>query len=205
MSDIGETSAELAQLWPALAAALARDTAAADGPAASPAWTAVAVVNPDVLQALLTLDADVPAAVRHACEDISERWAYRDLPGCLRQIPRLAGRMHDLGHITAEKYLTWQADGWLRLVKRALGLRRPDMPIGRDCPYAADTPDAHGRAAGLILAGAEGFLDPAADVPVAWVTSGLIYCASDACGASWLKAEWSMLDRLLQATARDAA
>lgn len=199
MTDIDGTVAELAQLWPALAAALARDTAVPDGPAASPAWTAVAVVNPDVLAAIILLDTDVPATVRAACHDISEPWRHRDLPGCLRQIPRLAGRMRDLGHINAEQALTWDALSWLRLVKRALGLRKPDMPVGYACPWADTRPEAHTAGCGLFVVGREGFLRSGAEGAwVQWVDSGLIYCVSDTCGASWGPAQWPLLGRLLR-------
>ena len=207
MTDIKGTVDELAGLWPALAAALPRDVAATDGTATpnAPGWTAAAVVNPDVLAAILALDRDIPAAVRDACADISEHWVYRPLDGCLRQVPRLAGRMHTLGHIGAESTLTWQATGWLRMVKRALGLRRPDMPLGKRCPDARTYPERHPVTAMLFLAGAEGYLNPDGDVPVKWVTSGLIYCASPECGAAWEKAAWEVLGHALLEQSATAA
>lgn len=204
MTDIADAVAELAGLWPALAAALARDSATPDGPPTQTP-TAAAVVNPDVLHAIITLDHDIPETVRWACQDISEHWVYRDLSGCLLQLPRMAGRMRDLGHVAAERELTWNADGWLRMVKRALGLRRPDMPIGKACPDAKTYPERHPVTAMLFLAGAEGFLHPDADVPVEWVTSGLIYCASPECGAAWEKAAWEHLGTVLLERADEAA
>lgn len=205
MTDIKETVKELAALWPALAAALARDTAAPDG-GSSHVWAAVQVVNPDVLAATLALHAEVPAAVRHACEDISEPWRHRDLDGCLHQVPRLVGRMHDLGHVSAERQLCWDASSWLHMVKRALGLRKPDVPLpGRpNCPDTETYPERHPYTATLFLAGAEGYLCPGADVPVRWVTTGLIYCASEACGAAWDHEHWTMLGRLLRQAAEAA-
>jgi hypothetical protein len=200
VTDIADAVAELAGLWPALAAALARDTATPDGPPAQ-ATSSATVVNPDVLHALLTLDHDIPETVRWACNDISEHWVYRDLSGCLHQLPRMAGRMHDLGHVTDERDLAWQADGWLRMVKRALGLRRPDVPLPDRpaCPYADTRPEAHAASCLLYAAGAEGFLRPDGDgLRVEWVTSGLIYCAGPECGASWGPAQWPLLGRLLR-------
>ena len=170
-----------------------------------PTPRAATVVNPDVLHALLTLDHDVPETVRWACNDISEHWVHRDLSGCLHQLPRMAGRMHDLGHVAAVKDLTWQADGWLRMVKRALGLRRPTCPSATDCPYAETRPDTHAAPRPLIRQAPKGSSARLVTACGEWVTSGLIYCASADCGASWMKTEWSMLDRLLQASARDAA
>jgi hypothetical protein len=197
MTGIADTVSELAELCPALAAALARDTGG-DGGAAGHTWAAAAIVNADVLSAMITLDHDIPAATRCACQTTSEPWRHRDLQGCLRQLPRLAGRMHDLGLAADEKTLTWQADSWLRMVKRALGLRKPDIPIGYACPWAETRPECHADAVMLFAAGAEGFLRPAADgLRVDWVTSGLIYCAADACGASWGPAQWPLLGRML--------
>ena len=208
MTDIADTVAELATLWPALAAALARDSA--DGPPAAPTWLPASLVNADVEAAIHTLDHDVPAAIRTACADISETWRWRDLDGCLRQVPRLAGRMRDLGHVGAERTLGWQAARWLRMVKRALGLQRPDTPLpgGPACPDADIYPERHRGADRLFLAGAEGFLRPGRLVPVEWVTSGLIYCESADCGASWSQLHWDHLGRLLaraRAESRDAA
>jgi len=204
MTGIADTVSELAELCPALAAALARDTGG-DGGAAGHTWAAAAIVNADVLAAMITLDHDIPAATRCACEAAREPWQHRDVQGCLRQLPRLAGRMHDLGLAADEKTLTGQADGWLRLVKRALGLRKPDVPVGYACPWAETRPECHADAVMLFAAGAEGFLRPAADgLRVEWVTSGLIYCAADACGASWGPAQWPLLGRMLQTAARVA-
>src|SRR5579864_5798913 len=99
---VAEACGQLAGLWPALAAALARD--AGTGPDSSPAgWQlSVTVVNADVLAAILALDDEVPAAVRRACHVTGEPWRHRDIGGCLRQLPRLAGRMHDLGLVSEE-------------------------------------------------------------------------------------------------------
>ena len=206
MTDIADTVAELAGLWHALAAALARDTTGTDGPATHQ-WTAAAVVNPDVLAAIIRLDTELPHAVRHACDDISEPWRHRDTDGCLLQVPRLASRMHDLGHINAEQHLTWQATAWLRMVKRALGLRKPDMPLGHACPWADTRPECHQGAMMLYAVGEEGFIrpDPDGGVRMERVTSGLIYCESETCGASWGPAQWPLLGRLLKAEARGAA
>lgn len=199
MTDIDGTIAELAGLWPALAAALPRDTATAEtGPSAA-AWLPAGLVNADVEAAIHTLDRDVPAAVRAACEDISEPWRHRDLDGCLTQVPRLASRMRDLGHVAAEKNLAWDADRWLRMVKRALGLRKPDVPVGYACPWAESRPECHADAVMLFMAGQDGFLRSGADGPwVQRVDSGLIYCAADTCGASWGPQQWPLLGRLLR-------
>ena len=195
-SDLAETCAELASLWPALATALARDSGGDGG--TSHTWAAVTVVNADVLTAMLTLGREIPETIRYACEAIGEPWQHRDLAGCLRQVPRLAGRMHDLGLIANEKTLTRLAGEWLRTVKRALGLRRPDLAIGYDCPYAASIPEQHTAGRMLLAAGDEGFLRPRPDgLQVEWVHSPVIYCQG--CSASWGLAQWPHLGRMLEA------
>ena len=197
---VRDNCAQLAELCPVLPAALARDAAGDGGLPA--AWGAVAVVNADVLAAIITLEEDVPAAVRAACCAISEPWRHRDLQGCLRQIPRLASRMHDLALVSDEKYLAWQAGGWLRMVKRALGLRKPDVPIGYDCPYIASIPEQHDVRCALLAAGDEGFLRHGpGGLSVEWVRTPAIYCASPDCEASWGPAQWLYLGRLLQPAA----
>ena len=197
MTDIAATVSELAELWPALAAARERD-AGGEGGAAGHAWMAALVVNADVLTAMLALDRDVPAAVRRACEAVSEPWRHRDVAGCLLQVPRLAGRLHDLGMVRDESDLTWEAGGWLRMVKRALGLRRPDTGIGYDCPYAADFPELHRAGTALLAVGDEGFLRYAdSSYRVAWVHTPAIRCASADCGAEWDQTQWERLGVLL--------
>jgi len=200
VTDIADCASELAGLCPALAAALARDTTSEGSTPGHPG--AVLNVNADVLTAMITIGEEIPAAVRCACETTGEPWQARDLAGCLRQLPRLAGRMHDLGYTGEEKTLTRRANGWLRMVKRALGLRKPDIPVGYDCPHAATRPENHPAAVMLLAAGAEGFLRGDADgLRVQWVTSGLIYCPSAVCGASWGPAQWPLLGRMLQTAA----
>lgn len=204
MPDIEQVTAELADIWPALAAALARDTASAGG--SGHALTAAQVVNPDVFHAMLALSAEIPETVRYACEAISEPWQHRDLLACLRQVPRLASRMRDLGLFRDEATLGRLASGWLRMVKRALGLRRPDTPIGYDCPFAADAPDDHTTGRALLAAGEDGFLRHGpGGLMVEWVVQEVIYCASPDCEASWPLASWPLLGRLLKTPAMVAS
>jgi hypothetical protein len=200
VTDIEDVTAELAAVWPALAAALARDTAAAAGGARAPG--SAAVVNADVLAAMIALSAAVPETVRYACDAIGEPWRHRDMAGCLRQVPRLASRMRDLGMVANAKTLEHLAAGWLRMVKRALGLRRPDVPLGYDCPYAASEPEEHAGARALYSAGDEGFLRQGdGGLRVEWVHSPVIWCASEYCDASWPLDQWPLLGRLLRTPA----
>jgi hypothetical protein len=206
MSDIYETTAQLAALWPALAAALQRDTTAADGPGAS-TWTAAAIVNADVLAAMITLDQEIPAACCAACGLLGERWQPRDTAASLRAIPRFASRMDTTGHFREVSVLGRQAAGWLRQTKRALGLRKPDIPLlGYACPYAADQPEKHQETDMLFMAGAEGFLrEGPTGLHVVEVAQERIYCGSEDCGAAWGKLQWPILRRMAEQHAASPA
>jgi len=197
VADIAGVTAELAGLWPALPEALARDTTAPGGGGSS--WVPAGVVNADVLAAMIALSAAVPETVRYACDAIGEPWRHRDMAGCLRQVPRLASRMRDLGQAANERTLEHMAAGWLRTVKRALGLRKPDIPVGYACPYADTFPENHHDGRMLFMAGEDGFLRQGPDGPrVEFVAQEVIYCASQDCNASWAgKYEWTFLGSIL--------
>jgi hypothetical protein len=205
VSDIYETTAQLAALWPALAAALARDTAGSDI-TGSTTWTSATLVNADVLAAAITLTTEIPAAHHAACDLLGERWAYRQPGPCLLALPRFASRMDATGRFREASVLASQAAGWLRLTKRALGLRKPDIPLaGYACPYAADRPEEHQETDMLFMAGMDGRLAAGPDgVQVEWVAVERIYCASPDCAASWgarpgatAQSEWLRLGLML--------
>jgi hypothetical protein len=200
MTDIYETTAQLAALWPALAAALARDTTTTDGAVTSSGITAGVPYNPDVLAAALVLLDEIPDAHRRACDLLGERWAYRQPGPCLHAQPRFATRMDATGRFREASVLASQAAGWLRLTKRALGLRKPDIPLlGYACPYAADQPEKHQETDMLFMAGMDGRLRESPDgMVVEWVAVERIYCASDECAASWTALhEWHLLGLML--------
>jgi hypothetical protein len=199
MTDIYETTAQLAALWPALAAALQRDTAGGD-PVSGSQVTAGVPYNPDVLAAAIVLLEEIPAAHRHACDLLGERWAYRQPGPCLLALPRFASRMDATGRFREASVLARQAAGWLRLTKRALGLRKPDIPLlGYACPYAADQPEKHQETDMLFMAGMDGRLRDGPDgMQVEWVAVERIYCASEDCAASWTaRSDWLRLGLML--------
>ena len=188
-------AAELAPLIPYLPAALVRDTAGGGGLPA--AWAGITVVNADVLAAILRLEADVPAAVRAASYAAGERYQRRKIGGHLRQVPRLAARLRDLRLLSEEQALAWHAAGWLRMTKRALGLRRPDLPIGYACPHELTDPAGHEGGRWLLAAGDEGYLrDGPAGPWVEWARTPRIWC--EGCAASWGLDQWPHLGRLLR-------
>ena len=205
MTDIYETTTELADLWAALAPALPRD--ATDGTPTGHGFTSAMLVNPDVLAAMVTLETEIPRACRSACEVTGEPWQPRDdLAVHLRALPRLASRLDNTGHVGHASRLDWDAARWLQLTKRALGLRKPDILLGCPCPYTAELPAEHARGAMLLAAGEEGFLRPGpGGMQVEWVVQERIYCPAPDCGASWGKWQWEHLGRMLGTPAMAAS
>ncbi len=135
--DLGHACAELAALIPALIPALSRDTVPSGSRIAQ---SAGGVVNPDVLHAMIILAAEIPAACAAACEVASEPWQHRPPAICLRAIPRLHRRLTALGMPAAARDLETGVHRWTRMVKLALGLHTPDVPVGWDCPPRPVTP-----------------------------------------------------------------
>jgi hypothetical protein len=197
-ADLAAACEELADLFPHLADALERDNT---GETTARTWHGRVVVNADVLQAAVTLAREIPATTTMACAQLGEPSPPRDLTTCLRQLPRLAERLHTMGkpdHITGTVYR------WLPLTKRALGLRKPDTVLPHPCPWSATMPDDHPGRERLILVGAEGHLrQDRHGYRVEWVLAGRIYCPD--CGAAWSQAEWRLLEHILEQAAAESA
>jgi hypothetical protein len=125
MSDgLGPACAELAGLIPALIPALSGDSLPSHGRTALSAGRAV---NPGILQAMIILAAEIPAACAAACEVAGEPWQHRPSAVCLRAIPRLHHRLTALGMPAAARDLETGVHHWTQTVKLALGLRPPDI------------------------------------------------------------------------------
>lgn len=183
MDDLTAACDDLAALFPALAEALTRDNAPADSRSV---LSAGGVVNADVLHAMLTLAAEIPASVTSASDDLGEPWQPRPPLTCLRAIPRLHDRFTAVHWKAHAGRLEDDVRRWTRMTKLALGLRTPDMPIGWDCPL-------HDEPSPLTALGSEGFLRD--DMTVMWQHAATIWCPL--CGASWLADRWPLLGRLL--------
>jgi hypothetical protein len=184
VTDLTEACADLADLLPALIPALSRDNTPGD---ARTILSAGGVVNTDVLHAMLTLSREIPATRAQACQLTGEPCPPRPVATCLRALPRLASRLHDLAQIAAEKRVGQDVERWTRLVKLALGLRTRDLPIGWNCPL-------HPEPAPLVSVGAEGFIRP--DGTVHWQHAATIWC--HLCGATWPEMQWPHLGRILE-------
>jgi len=133
--DLGHACAELAALIPALVPALSRGSIPPGGRAGLSAGRAV---NPDVLHAMTVLAAEIPAACAAACQVTGEPWQHHPSAICLRAIPRLHHRLTEIGMPAAASDLESGVHQWTRLVKRALGLRTPDLPPAGTAPSAGD-------------------------------------------------------------------
>lgn len=197
---IAAACAELAQLWPGLPAALTKDTTGVKGTQV----TAGAVVNAEVLHAMIVLRAEIPAAVVTACGVVGEPWQPRTVPVCLTAIPRLAGRMHDLRLAAECADLEDAVRYWLRLTKRALGL--VDQPW--DLPSWVRCPDHDIPSVKLLHVGAERAITRDGDaLRTERVRDGYLLCPH--CGAKWpLRGYESHLERLVSAlrpAAREAS
>jgi hypothetical protein len=196
-------TAELAALIPALPVAIERDNTAAGRTARASGGFPV---NTDVFYAILTLSGEIPAAAATAAGLVGERWQARppglaigavadpwaaELLRCLTALDRFTHRMHALRMAEDAQAAEDDVRRWTRKVKLALGLRRPERPLGATCPYCPGD---------LMAAGAERYADFTRGVVVGdWVEARRIYCTLDH-GHEWPEEHWALLgDMLLQA------
>ncbi len=182
-------AAELAALIPALAAALSRDTAPGSG---GRALSGGVPFNTDVMHAIVMVAREIPATAQAACEATGERWHHRPVGTCLIALPRLHGRLLAISQPAAAGRIEGAAERWMRTVKLALGLRKPDTAIGADCPLHDEPPCP------LVMIGSEAFLRDGNTLM--WAHDGRIWCRE--CGAAWLSWQWPLLERLLAESAR---
>ena len=194
MTLVADACAELATLTPHLGPALTRDNTAA---ARITRWEApLSPVNTDVLAAIITLRYQIPAVTIRAAQLVNEPWQPRTHRACLVALPRLDERLGHLGHVSEHKHLETITSGWVRLTKRALGLRKPDIPLGALCPRCDDQPGD------LYVAGAEGYLRHGRDstYTIDWHHDPRVYCP--VCGEWWPQREWEFLLSLINGRAR---
>lgn len=189
MTVVADACHELAQLTPHLAPALTRDNA---GQALVTRWeTSLSLVNTDVLSAIITLRYQIPAVTMRAAQLVNEPWQPRTHHACLTALPRLDDRIRHLGLAADHRHLETITAGWVRLTKRALGLRKPDIPLGAQCPRC-DSPVP----GDLYVAGAEGYLRHTRDgVTIDWHHDPRVYCP--VCGEWWPQREWEFLLALI--------
>ncbi|WIM97685.1 hypothetical protein ACTOB_001233 [Actinoplanes oblitus] len=136
-SDIIRNTAELAQLWPALADALARDHAPEHGEriAAAGSTEPGLPVNLDVADAIDYLTRNIAAAATYARHLLDEPAWTHSVPVLLAwDITRWHGRLVDLGDTVHAEHLAAAVADWLGRTRAALGFTTPDRHLGAMCP-----------------------------------------------------------------------
>ena len=189
MTVVADACAELAQLTPHLGPALTRDNT---GTTLTTRWeSTLSLVNTDVLAAMITLRYQIPAVTMRAAQLTGEPWQPRTHNACLIALPRFDDRIRGTGLTTDHRRLEQITTGWVRLTKRALGLRKPDIPLGASCPRCTDPIPGD-----LYVAGAEGYLRQGrGGITVEWLYDPRVYCP--VCGEWWPQREWEFLLSLI--------
>lgn len=200
MTALVDNVTELVILWPHLAAALERDAGAAEGERVSgradPAFALP--VNADVLGALTTLSAEVPALAYWAAGVVAEQPEVRSIEGHLRHVPRWHERMLVTAAVDEAGQLAASLRAMLRTVKLSLGLRTADRPLGQYCPLH-DEPLRELIAPGNEATLRYSLLDRQGQplgVAVEWTRHDAAKCRF--CGASWAPSQYLMLGRLMR-------
>ena len=194
MTDLAGTCAELATLTPLLGPALRRDNTG--GGRFGRLEVTLSLFNTDVLYARNRIMYEIPAAAFRCCQILNEPWQWRTIGACLIALPRYADRMETLGLAAEHKQLTLLTRSWVLQVKRALGLRKPDIgPLG-DCPRCETYPPGQ-----LWMAGAEASLNPHdLTAPPQWRHDPRVYCtlSTEDDPHVWPEPRWAQLILLIE-------
>lgn len=167
---------ELRLLWPALPAALPRDTGNGGGDRVH--------TTPDIHA--IPINPAVAAVIRRLAPHMADLSLLQQAYGDAWTNRRLADAWTITHHITR----------WLGDARTALGLNRPDQPVGASCPRHDQpltplvTPGDHGELrydaigpAGELVGGW-----------IRWTHTDLIVCRH--CDQTWPPSRWLWLDRL---------
>ncbi len=203
--NLDDTIAELLVLWPALPTALPRDAGIQSGERVATSENVHSVpLNVDVAAVLVDLRRAIPDWTRWAAETASESaTSHADVPACLRRLPALHDHLNGLGRSRDAERLTTAAHGWLRAARNALGLNRPDRPIGEHCPRHDDPlqplvqPGDHGH---LRYTRLDHHGHPS-DASIHWSRIEIVCCRH--CDAMWTPERYMLLGRLIRQANRD--
>ena len=189
MTPVEAACAELATLVGRLGPALQRDNTTTGRYGRLEAT--LSPVNTDVLAVMITLGHEIPAAAYRATQLVREPWQPRTITACLLALPRLADRMTVLGLLTDVRQLEAAADYWVRISQRALGLRKPDIPLPVTCPICETQPP--GR---LLLAGAVATIE---GTSLTWDNNPRVYCTLSTKDDPhvWPLTAWGLLEGLV--------
>lgn len=195
-------AADLAQLWPALSEALARDHAPEHGErvAAAGSTEPGLPVNLDVADAIHYLTTNIAVAATYARRLLGEPAWTHSVPVLLAwDFARWHGRLVDLGDQVHADHLAAAVADWLGRARSALGFTTPARRLGQMCPEH-DEPLVE-----LVEPGASATLhtDPAG-YRITWAKVRAVMCRY--CRATWTPGpEYLALDRALNAAARRRA
>lgn len=182
---------QLLQLYPRLRDALAKDQTGGDGRSSASPVPSIPV-NPDVLESIRQLSADIPtfdADLRTALLfDRATTITKRSVEDCLTYADALWRRLnaHEQLSSLANEYAR-SINGWLRTARLAVGLTTHPKPIGHPCPFCDGN---------LHLCGDEAHLHDPDDIEaITWERGELIYC--DQCQREWPSAVWDVLGNII--------
>lgn len=201
MSDaLDEIIAELLILWPALPGALPRDAGVQSGERVATSENVHSVpLNVDVAAVLVDLRHAIPHWAHWAAQSAGESPTDAGgIPGHLKRIPALHDRLSGLGRTRDADKLADASRTWLNAARRALGLNRPDRPIGEHCPNH-DQPLTH-----LVQPGDHGHLrythlnqhGHPVDAAIDWSSLEIICCRH--CNALWAPSRYFWLGKLIK-------
>jgi hypothetical protein len=172
---------ELAVLWPALPAALARDAGTTSGERVTTSENVHTIpLNPDVASALHRLNAAIPSL--NYLHNLATEYAGH----------------YDNQRTTEAQQLANTIHSWLTDARHALGLNRPDRPIGEHCPQHDDpitplvTPGDRGHLAYDHL----DFHGRPVNPWIRWERQEIVTCRH--CHQQWTPGQYMWLGRLIR-------
>lgn len=197
---LAETLDELAVLWPALPAALARDAGTSSGERVSTSENVHTIpLNADVASTAAALASDIPLTAAWASDAAGiGGWApNRPIPTYLRALAVHHDRLVALGRSRDAARLATTVDRWHKQIRDALGLNRADRPLRAHCPRHDNPLTA------LVEPGDRGWLRydhlDAAGRPVnpwvSWLRHEAVTCRH--CDAIWSPGQYLWLGRLI--------
>lgn len=197
--DLDDVIAELLILWPALPDALPRDAGTQTGERVATTTTVHSVpLNVDVAAVLVDLRRAIPQWTAWAAEAAGQgATAHSGIPRNLQRLPALHDALSGLGQTRDAQRLTDTVHTWNTACRRALGLNRPDRPIGEPCPNHDDPLTV------LVQPGDHGHLrytrldhGRPVDATIEWSSVEVLLCRH--CDAVWSPSRYFWLGRLIR-------
>jgi hypothetical protein len=202
--DLDDAIAELRILWPALPTALPRDAGVQSGERVATSENVHSVpLNVDVAAVIVDLTRAIPQWTNWAAAAANVTAASTSVPKALEQLPSIHDRLDQLGRTRDAGRLAEAVNGWQWAARNALGLNRPDRPIGEMCPRHDDPlqplvqPGDHGH---LRYAKLDRHGHPI-DAAIEWSRIEIVCCRH--CDAMWTPERYIHLGRLIRQANRD--